>query len=262
MPTALITGASSGIGAAFAQALANRQTNLVLVARSQDKLNALAQQLQTQYSIQAEVLVKDLAEPGASTSIFEAVTQKNIAIDLLINNAGFGDYGAFSESSLAKQLEMIQVNISALVELTYQFLPQMQKRGSGSIVNLSSIAGFQPMPYMSVYGATKAFVLNFSEALWAENRETGVNVLAVCPGPTQTDFFDRAGFARFESGSADNQRSTSPEAVVQEALDALEKGTSNVVTGGLGNQVIVNLSRFFPRDGLVKVVEQQFRPQS
>jgi short-subunit dehydrogenase len=147
MATALITGASSGIGAAFAKALATRQTNLILVARSKDKLDSLAKQLQEQHQIQVEVLGQDLALPGAATSVFEAVTQKNIAIDLLINNAGFGDYGSFSESSLAKQLEMIQVNISALVELTYRFLPGMQQRGSGAIVNVSSIAGFQPLPY-------------------------------------------------------------------------------------------------------------------
>ncbi|MDP8964100.1 MAG: SDR family NAD(P)-dependent oxidoreductase, partial [Cyanobacteriota bacterium] len=123
MSTALITGASSGIGAAFAQALATRQIDLVLVARSEDKLRQLAQQLQAQYPIQVEVLVQDLTAPGAAKSVFEAVTQKNIAIDLLINNAGFGTYGPFSESSLPKQLEMIQLNILSLVDLTYQFLP-------------------------------------------------------------------------------------------------------------------------------------------
>ncbi|HEY9598256.1 MAG TPA: SDR family NAD(P)-dependent oxidoreductase, partial [Cyanophyceae cyanobacterium] len=138
MSTALITGASSGIGAAFAQALAMRQMNLVLVARSKDKLDALAQELQEQYSIQAEVLIQDLTTPDAATHIFETLTHKKIAIDLLINNAGFGDYGSFHESSRTKQLEMIQLNITALVDLTYQFLPQMQERGSGCIINVSS----------------------------------------------------------------------------------------------------------------------------
>lgn len=259
MATALITGASSGIGAAFAKALAASQTNLILVARSQDKLNSLAKQLQQQYPIQVEVWVQDLAIPGAATSVFEAITQKNLAIDLLINNAGFGDYGIFSESSLATQLEMIQVNISALVELTYQFLPQIQQR-RGTIINISSIAGFQPLPYMSVYAATKAFVLSFSEALWAENREKGVKILAVCPGPTKTDFFERAGFAQLSTGTSENQRSASAEDVVQETLKALQIDTSNVVTGGLRKKIIVNLPRFFPRDMLLKLVEQQFRP--
>jgi short-subunit dehydrogenase len=261
MSTALITGASSGIGAVFAQALAKRQTNLVLVARSQDKLNQLAQQLQEQYPIQVEVLVQDLTAPGAVKSVFEAVTQKNITIDLLINNAGFGTYGSFSESSLPKQLEMIQLNIMALVDLTYQFLPQMQQRGSGAIINLSSIAGFQPLPYMSVYAATKAFVLSFSEALWAENQEKGVKVIAVCPGPTKTNFFDIAGFEELATGSRENQRSATPESVVRDALKALEGHSSTVVTGGLPNQIIVNLPRFLRRDTLVKLVEQQFRPK-
>ncbi|HEY9902533.1 MAG TPA: SDR family oxidoreductase [Candidatus Sericytochromatia bacterium] len=261
MSTALITGASSGIGAAFAQALATRQIDLVLVARSEDKLRQLAQQLQAQYPIQVEVLVQDLTAPGAAKSVFEAVTQKNIAIDLLINNAGFGTYGPFSESSLSKQLEMIQLNILSLVDLTYQFLPQMQQRGSGSIINLSSIAGFQPLPYMSVYAATKAFVLNFSEALWAENQDKGVKVIAVCPGPTQTNFFDIAGFDDLASSSSENQRSATPESVVRDALKALEGDASTVVTGGLPNQIIVNLPRLFPRDTLVKLVEQQFRPK-
>lgn len=262
MSTALITGASSGIGAVFAQALAKRQTNLVLVARSQDKLNQLAQQLQEQYPIQVEVLVQDLTAPGAVKSVFEAVTQKNITIDLLINNAGFGTYGSFSESSLPKQLEMIQLNIMALVDLTYQFLPQMQQRGSGAIINLSSIAGFQPLPYMSVYAATKAFVLSFSEALWAENQEKGVQVIAVCPGPTKTNFFDIAGFEELATGSRENQRSATPESVVRDALKALEGQSSTVVTGGLPNQIIVNLPRFLPRDTLIKLVEQQFRPKN
>jgi hypothetical protein len=261
MLTALITGASAGIGAAFAQALAARQTNLVLVARSEDKLYSLAQQLQAQYPIQVEVLVQDLTAPDAATSVFESVTQKNISIDLLINNAGFGTYGSFSESSLPKQIEMIQLNISALVELTYLFLPQMQQRRSGSIINLSSTAGFQPIPYMSVYAATKAFVLSFSESLWAENREKGVKVLAVCPGPTKTKFFDIAGFEQFASASSENQRSATPESVVSDALNALE-GDNSTVVSGLPNQIIVNLPRLFPRDVLVKVIEQQFRPQS
>lgn len=262
MPTALITGASSGIGAAFAQALATRQTDLVLVARSKDKLDSLAQQLQKQYQIQVEVLVQDLTLPGAAANVFAAVAQQNIAVDLLINNAGFGDYGSFHESSLAKQLEMIQLNIAALVELTYQFLPQMQQRGSGSIINVSSIAGFQPLPYMSVYSATKAFVLSFSEALWAENRELGVKVLALCPGPTQTNFSDVAGFAKLSSASSEKQRSASPETVVQDALKALEGENSTIVTGGFTNQIIVNLPRFFPRETLLKLVEEQFRPKN
>ena len=260
MPTALITGASSGIGAAFAQELASRQTDLVLVARSEDKLLQLAQQLHNQYQIQVEVLKQDLCLPAAANRVFEATAEKNITVDLLINNAGFGDYGAFHKSQLSKQLEMIQLNIIALVDLTYQFLPLMQQRGSGEIINVSSIAAFQGMPYMSVYAATKAFVLSFSEALWAENQGKGVKVLALCPGSTKTDFFNRAGFKKFSSGSTAFENSASTSEVVKEALKALDKGSSQVVTGGLPNQLVYNLSRFLPKGVWLKMIDQQFRP--
>src|SRR4028119_925016 len=194
MTTALITGASAGIGAAFAQELAARQTNLVLVARSEVKLQQLAQQLQEQYKIQVDVIVQDLTEPKAAKTVFDIVTEKGLTIDLLINNAGFGEYGDFAELNGEQQVKMIQLNILALVDLTHHFLPGMRQRRSGGIINMSSVAAFQPMPYFSVYAATKAFVLSFSEALWAENYRYGVHVLAVCPGPTETNFFQEAGF--------------------------------------------------------------------
>lgn len=261
MSTALITGASSGIGAAFAQALARRKNDLVLVARSQEKLNQLAQDLRQQHGIEVEVLVQDLTAPDAATIVFEAVTHQKIVVDILINNAGFGTYGAFSETSLPKQLEMIQLNVLSLVNLTYQFLPQMQQRGSGTIINLGSIASFYPLPYMSVYAATKAFVLSFSEALWAENQAKGVKVLAVCPGATKTNFFELAGLEEFASSSAGNQTYATPESVVQDTLKALEKPASTMVSG-IPNQMLVNLPRFLPRNTLVKLIEQQFRPKN
>ncbi len=258
MKTALITGASSGIGAAFAKELATRQTNLILVARSEDKLEKLAQDLQSQdNNLKIEVLVQDLTAPQATQSVFTTIQEKGLAVDLLINNAGFGDYGPFHEGELARQVEMIQLNITALVELTYLFLPPMQKRGTGGIINVSSIAGFQPLPYLSVYAATKAFVLSFSEALWAENKHTGVSVLALCPGPTKSEFFKVAQFPKsFESK---NPKSATVEEVVLEALKALDKNQSNVVTGGFANQFIANVGRFFPRDLLVSLVERQFK---
>lgn len=257
MKTALITGASSGIGETFAQELAARKTNLVLVARSGDKLQKLADTLQSQYQIQTDVIVQDLTVPAAANSVFEAVSRKGLTIDLLVNNAGFGDYGAFAERPLEKQVNMIQLNITALVELTHLFLVGMQQRKSGAIINISSIGGFQPIPYMSVYAATKAFVLSFSEALWGENKDSGVKILALCPGPTESNFFQRAEFP--DSGkAASNQNFTPPEEVVKDALKALEKNQSNAVTGGLINQVIVNVSRFLPRESLVEAVAKQF----
>ena len=258
MGTALITGASSGIGAAFARELAQRGMDLVLVARSADKLQALAQDLIQQYSIQVEVVVQDLLVPDAVTTVYKAVQDLGWSIDLLVNNAGFGDYGLFSDRPRQRQLDMIGLNISALVDLTHQFLPNMVSRQSGSILNVASIAAFQPLPYLSVYAATKAFVLSFSEALWAENKSNGVCVLAVCPGPTESQFFEVAEFPQTFSGR--EQKPVPAEDVVQEALTALDAKHANIVTGGFGNQVVVNLSRFWPREALVSSVEQFFRP--
>lgn len=258
MKTALITGASSGIGETFARELAARNTNLVLVARSQDKLEKLAAELNSTYGINTEVIVKDLTEPAAGQAVFETVTAKGLTVDLLINNAGFGDYGAFSDRPLSKQMAMVQLNITAVVELTGLFLPSMQQRKDGAIVNVSSIAGFQPIPYMSVYAATKAFILNFSEALWSENKDKGVRILVTCPGPTESQFYQRADFPDSATG-LNGMTMASAQKVVNETLNALEKGQSTVVTGGFANQIIVNLPRLVPRDLLVNAVGKQFK---
>jgi uncharacterized protein len=258
MKTALITGASSGIGETFARELASRKIDLILVARSQDKLEQLATELATQHQIKTTVIVKDLTEPAAGKALFEQVQAQGLIVNLLINNAGFGDYGTFSDRPLSKQLEMVQLNITVLVELTGLFLPMMQERGSGGIINISSIAGFQPVPYMSVYAATKAFVLNFTEALWAENKHTGVNILAVCPGATESEFYKRAEFPD-TFGGGDSSGMASSETVVKEVLKAIDKKQSTIVTGGIANQLIVNIPRFIPRDLLVSAVEKQFK---
>lgn len=258
MSTALVTGASSGIGESFARELASLNTNLILVARSQDKLEQLAQELSNKYQVKTEVIVKDLTEPAAGQEVFDQVQAQGLTVDLLINNAGFGDYGAFSDRPLSKQLTMIQLNVTVLVELTGLFLPLMQQRGSGGIINISSIAGFQPLPYMAVYAATKAFVLNFSEALWAENKDSGVNIFAVCPGPTKSEFWQRADFTDNFPGTSTNSM-TKSKTVVKEALKAMKKKQSTVVTGGISNQLLVNVPRFVPRDFLVSAVEKQFK---
>ncbi|MGK7958209.1 MAG: SDR family NAD(P)-dependent oxidoreductase [Crocosphaera sp.] len=256
--TALITGASSGIGQAFAEELATRGTNLIVLARSQDKLYTLAEQLQERTSIDVEVIVQDLTEPKAGQKVYDWVQQKGLTVDCLINNAGFGDYGPFAERDLSKQLDMIQLNVTVLVELTHLFLSQMQKQGQGSIINVASIAGFQALPYLSTYAATKAFVLSFTEALWAENKDKGIKCLALCPGPTESNFFEVAEFPQSLENS--NQGSLiSAKTVVQDALQALDNHQSNVVTGGVTNNLIVNASRFFPREFLLKAVEKQFR---
>ncbi|CDN16600.1 MAG: SDR family oxidoreductase [Richelia sp.] len=257
MSTALITGASFGIGRTFAEKLAASRTNLVLVARSKDKLTQLAQKLQEQYKLEVEVIVQDLTESDAATKIFNTTQAKDLTIDLLINNAGFGDYGEFAERDGERQMKMLQLNIVALVDLTHKYLPLMRKRRRGSIINVSSIAAFQPMPYFSVYAATKAFVLSFSEALWAENKPYGVGVLVVCPGPTDTNFFVAADFPTDLPNKANSI--ARPEEVVNDALSALDKGKSTVVSGGFFNQAIVNIPRFFPRETIVSILEKQFQ---
>ena len=259
MKTALVTGASSGIGAEFARQLAAKKIDLVLVARSEDKLQELAGQLQSEQGIQTYVISQDLTAPQAGATIFEKIQDRGLRIDLLVNNAGFGDYGHFSDRSLEKQLTMIQLNIKVLVELTGLFLPAMKQQGEGGIINISSIAGFQPIPKMSVYAATKAFVLNFTEALWAENKDTGVKILAVCPGPTESQFFQAAEFP-ISSMQENNKgvKIASNTVVVAEALKALQNQQSNVVTGGWLNQFIVNLPRFLPRDILVRQLAKIF----
>lgn len=258
MKTALVTGASSGIGATFAKELAKKSYDLVLVARSQDKLEKLAVELARDCGIKTEVISQDLTEPSAGQKVFDAVSNKGITVDLLINNAGFGDYGAFIDRPLAKQMSMVQLNIAAMVELTGLFLPGMQQRKNGAIINISSTAGFQPIPYMSVYAASKAFVLSFSEALWAENKDNGVHILVSCPGPTESKFYDRADFPD-NATETNGVTVASAEKVVEETLEALANKQSNVVTGGVANQIIVNLPRLFPRDLLVNLVEKQFK---
>lgn len=261
MQTALITGASAGIGAAFAYTLAERQTNLVLVARSEAKLQKLSADLEQQFEIQAKVIVQDLTQPGAAAQVFEAVNQQGLAIDLLINNAGVGDYGPFAQRSPQRQADIVKLNVLALVEMTSLFLPPMQKRGSGGIINVGSIAGFQPIPYLATYSASKAFVLRFSEALWAENKDKGVKVMALCPGPTTTDFFTQA---EMDSNTAlmAQQSYETPESVVKAGLAALAAGKSHLVTGSIKNQIIVNASRMAPREFLAKMLEKQFRPHT
>ena len=257
MPTALITGASGGIGKCFAEKLAAKNTNLIIVARSEDKLNALAQQLQQQHNIQVDVIVKDLTEPSAAQEVFDTTQSKGLTVDLLINNAGFGDYGEFAQSDGDRQVKMVQLNNVALVDLTHKYLPQMRERRSGSIINVSSIAAFQPIPYLSVYAATKAFIRSFSEALWAENRQYGVKILVVSPGPTETNFYTEANFPPALARTARSM--STPEEVVDQALKALEEGNVGVVVGGIASKFITTLSNIVPRETLLNVLEKQFK---
>src|SRR5436190_3610246 len=189
MNTTLITGASSGIGEAFARKLATQGHDLLLVARSEDKLIALCNELGLNHDVRAQYYVADLSQPDAPVRLLEATRERNLEINLLINNAGFGSMGEFAQLDLERELNMIDLNVRSLVALTHLFLQPMRERKSGSILNVASTAGFQAVPFMATYAATKAFVLSFSEALWEENRPYGIEVMALCPGVTETNFF-------------------------------------------------------------------------
>lgn len=259
MQTALITGASTGIGRAFAEVLACQTVALILVARSLDKLQTLAATLEVSHGIKTLVIAQDLTVPGAAEQVFNQVQSAGWQVDLLINNAGLGDYGDFVERDFAKHQSILQLNVVALVSLTQLFLAPMRQRGQGSIINVSSITAFQPIPYLALYAATKAFIVHFSQALWAENQAHGVHVLVVCPGPTATEFFATADMERNWALMA-SQTYEDPQAVVIAALKALEKRQSMVVTGGLKNQAIGLASRLAPRELLLNFLEPEFRP--
>ena len=252
---ALVTGASSGIGAVFARELVNRGASPVLVARSQDRLEALAAELRDHSGVSIDVLACDLSEPGAGAALAAGLAERGVRVDVLVNNAGFGLFGQLHETDPARTAQQIQLNVVALTELTCAVLPQMRARDHGAIVNVASTAAFQPLPYMAVYGATKAYVLSFTEALWAETRGTGVRVTALCPGATDTAFFDTA------SEHASIGRRMAPEQVVAAAFTALERRRCSVIPG-LRNRLLADAPRLTPRQTVVRISERTMRPKS
>lgn len=249
--TALITGASSGIGEAFARKLAAQGYDLLLVARSKDKLEVLAQELKEKHGISAVAIQADLSEAQAAAQVFQHVEQMGRQVDLLINNAGFGLSGEFLNHPPERYRQQIALNVAALTELTHRFLPGMVAKRSGSIINVASLLSFFPFPYSSVYSATKAYVLSFSESLWEEYRHHGVRMLAVCPGPTDTKFFQSA--RDIETG---NKRT--PEQVVDTAIRALDRGRSFVIDGSQ-NYMMSLLGRLLPRRSVVKMFGSAIR---
>ena len=203
--TALITGASSGIGEVFARELAARGADVVLVARNEGKLAELAGELASKHSVKAEVLAADLGQPGAGRALAEQVAARGLTVDVLINNAGFGFLSPLVKTDADMMSTMVALNVAALTDLTHAFLPGMVERDRGAVVNVASTAAFQPVPYMAVYGATKAYVLSFTEALWGETKGTGVRVTCLCPGATATAFFETAG-EQAQVGNGDDSR--------------------------------------------------------
>ncbi|WP_372346000.1 SDR family NAD(P)-dependent oxidoreductase [Streptomyces sp. KL116D] len=252
--TALVTGASSGLGAEFAAQLAARGHDLILVARSGVELTALAENLAAAHGIRAHVLVQDLAEPDAARRITDELTARGLSVDLLVNNAGFGTCGRFEEIAADRDHDQLMVNVVALVDLTHALLPGMLDRGTGAVLNVASTAGFQPAPYFAVYGAAKAFVLNFGLALREEYRERGIRVLTLCPGPVDTPFFDAIGTRK----AAVNGSMTTPEPVVRAALRALDRDRG-YVTPGFGNALAAHLLPRRPRTLVAAVSERVTR---
>jgi short-subunit dehydrogenase len=255
MNTSLITGASSGIGEAFARRLAALGRNVLLVARSEGKLVTLCNELGRTNSIRAQHIVLDLTKPESPRRLFEETEKRGLVIDLLINNAGFGSMGDFTRLSLERELRMIDLNVKALVELTHRFLIPMRARKQGAIINVASTAGFQPVPYMTTYAATKAFVLSFSEALWEENRPHGINVIALCPGVTETNFFEAAQIEKPPLRVVQT-----PEEVVDAALGGLARGKGHIVSGWT-NFLMIEAERLAPRSLVTRMAGRVWRPK-
>lgn len=243
----LITGASAGIGLELARVFALHNHDLLLVARNEAALRELASELSTTFGVNAKFFVADLSTPEAPRLIHEFCSQSGIDVDILVNNAGFGDYGPFHELDRQHQLDKIVVNIASLVDLTHRFLPGMVGRKSGKILNVASTAAFQPGPYMSVYYATKSFVLHFSEAISVELEGTGVTVTALCPGATQSEFQARANL----NGSRlfDGRTLPTSKEVAEYGYASLMRGKRVAIHGFL-NAVLAISVRFSPR-GLV-----------
>lgn len=251
---ALITGASAGIGVALAQELAAGGTHLVLTARRLDRLQEIASRLAQQHGIQTHVFAADLARRQAPREIYDFTRQKNLRIDLLINNAGFGQYGELPQIDPDRLADMVEVNCTAVVQLTRWFLPDMVARRSGDVLILASTASFQAVPYISTYAATKAFDLLFAEGLAEEMRPHGIRVCALCPGSTQSEFHAVAGQEKFTGAGQEPA-----DKVARVGLKALAAGKSYVISG-LGNYLGAQSQRLVPRRVVTSIAAKMFRP--
>jgi uncharacterized protein len=250
---ALVTGASAGIGTVMAEKLAARGMNLVLTARRLERLESLADRLQRQHAIEAAVVAEDLLLAGAAARLWSAANEGR-QVDLLVNNAGFGTRGRFHEVPLDRHLDILHVNATVLLELTHRALQDMRERKYGGIINVSSIAAFQPVPHLSTYAASKAFVLSLTQAIWVENRDLGIRVLALCPGRTPTEFQAIAG-----TGSAEGAFGfRTPEQVVDAGLRALERDRS-VEIPGIENRAASWAVRALPGSALLRVMKTVVR---
>jgi uncharacterized protein len=249
--TALVTGASMGIGVDLAECFAKDGYDLILAARSEAALRDVASRLSTTYAVKASAITIDLAERGGGACLAETINAAGLEVDVLVNNAGFGKAGAFAGSSMELQLGMIDLNDRALVELTHIYWPQMLTRKRGGILNVASMAAFVPGPLMAVYYASKAFVLSFSEALWEEARDTGVHVSCLCPGATKSKFRERAGTGATRFGQTAAVMDSMP---VAKAGYAGFRRNQRVVITGKGNHRTATMVPFLPRTMVLKMV--------
>jgi hypothetical protein len=242
--TALITGASGGIGYELSKELAAKGFDVIVVARSKDKLEQVAAEITQKYKVKAHVVVQDLERPAAAQELYDKIQGLGLTVDALVNNAGFGTYGLFAESDFAKQSAMMQVNMVVLTQLTHLFLPAMLKKGDGYIMNVASTASFQAGPLMAVYCATKAYVLSFTEAIANELKGTGIKVSALCPGVTQSGFHN--DMAAMQSSTILSTKRMSAEKVAKIGVNGL-LANKTVVIAGTTNSLLAFSVRFFPR---------------
>lgn len=251
--TILITGASSGIGKEFAKQLASKGANLILTARTHSDLINVAEELESEHTnIWTKTIPADLSELNGSRKLFEKISDLGLSVDYLINNAGFGKFCEFSGESFETYHKMLMLNINALVELTHLCLPAMINKNSGGIINVASIGSFQPLPYQTVYGASKAFVLSFSEALSGELLNTEIRVMALCPGTTESRFMENA------SADTSNMNLAPASKVVSSALTAYAKNRMYTVSGKI-NYLVSLIPRLVTRKRTVKIVVNMFK---
>ncbi|MEN9751571.1 MAG: hypothetical protein RLZZ600_618 [Actinomycetota bacterium] len=247
--TALVTGASSGLGVEFARYLAARGANLVLVARRTERLKALADELKETYDVETTVITRDLSKPRAGSTLITDIVRRGIQLDIVINNAGFGTYGPFAGENPDRIADEVALNVGAVVDISRAVIPNMIKRDRGILVNVASTAAFQPLANFATYGATKAFVLSFTEAIWGETEHSNVRVIALCPGATATEFFDVAGSDAATGAMAD------PSMVIKKTFAALERRRPSVITGR-GNAFAPFLMRFFSRTFVIRTARR------
>ncbi len=255
--TALVTGASAGIGVDLAECFARDGYDLIITARSEGALREVAARISSAHGVRVTPIVQDLGQIGGGAKLSEAIRAQGLGVDVLVNNAGYGSAGAFSESDIGTELGMIDLNDRALVELTHIYWPGMLAKRSGGVLNVASTAAFQPGPLMATYYASKAFVLSFSEALWEEARGTGVRVSCLCPGPTTSKFRERAGTDKKKLSRASTPMTS---ASVAELGYRAWKDDKRVEITGLRNRVMAAAVPFLPRSAILGIVRNLQSP--